>query len=84
MKDSLNGYGLFNDVEDSFIRNYNRGQTIVNIVEDYTRKEFDKETIKSIVDDYLALIPEEDYKLVLYAAKVAYAKRMKNEMSVLQ
>lgn len=34
IKNEYSGYGLFNDIDDVEVKNYNRGRIIVNIMED--------------------------------------------------
>lgn len=55
-----NGYFTFNDVDDEAIRAYNRGNTILNIVEDLTAKKWSKESIFFEVVNYLSLIPQQE------------------------
>lgn len=66
-KNEYSGYGLFNDVEDAAIQAFNRGRTIVNILEDHSNGQgrvSDRGAMLSA--GYLLYIPEGE-RAVAYA-----------------
>lgn len=61
IKNEYSGYGLFNDIDDVEVKNYNRGRIIVNIMEDNSDgkgKITDRGAMLSY--GYLLSIPEDE------------------------
>lgn len=62
MKNEVNGFTLFNDIEDRDLRNRNRAVILANITEANTKK--NKVTVKgaSLILSYFDSVPVEDRK----------------------
>lgn len=69
--ETVNGYPTFNDVKDRVLRNKNRGNILVNIVEDCTLKKMSSAESWEAVKNYLNNIPKEDYLDVFSSFHVA-------------
>lgn len=76
------GYPTFNDVVDSSLRNKNRGNVVVNIVEDCTFQKHCKEYIWEKVQSYMRLIPEEEWPYVYSATAIAMLLRSNSDFKL--
>lgn len=54
------GFELFNDLEDQFLRNQNRGVVLANIAEDNAQDQRISNRGAMLILGYFASIPEED------------------------
>ena len=72
----VDGYPTFNDVENIQLRNYNRGQVIINIVEDLTAQGCTKEECWDEVNKYLGFIDGNEMGLVYRGVSAAKKKRL--------
>ena len=72
----VDGYPTFNDVENIQLRNYNRGQVIINIVEDLTAQGCTKEECWDEVNKYLGFINGSEIGLVYRGVSAAKLKRL--------
>lgn len=76
------GYPTFNDVDDYMLRFRNRGNVLVNIVEDQTAIKATKQQVWAKVESYLKTLPAEEIPYTMSAFQVAVAMRQTNPISV--
>lgn len=79
-KDTFKGYSLFNDIEDSELRNRNRAVILANIAQDSTKNRIISAKGASLILGYFGLVPPEERADV----QARFAKNMADRGYALQ
>jgi len=70
----FNGYSLFDDIEEAFLRNQNRAQVLYNMLDSATWKENNAKDTAELIQ-YMDLVPDED-KADVYSNLISLVSRM--------
>lgn len=73
----VNGYPTFNDIDDVILRNKNRGNVMVNIVEDVTSSGGNKDMCWDAVKTYIESFEDKkDLNIATQCFRIAFFNRM--------
>jgi hypothetical protein len=62
MNDNYKGFSLFNDIEDTFLRNRNRAVVLTNLASDHTKERKISNKGAALILGYFNALPAEDRK----------------------